>query len=131
MTHAFIITPYAGVLGLLAVVLTANVIIHRGRAKATFGDGGAPALIQALRAHGNFVEQAPITLILIILAEAGGAQPVMVHLMGAGLVISRVLSAFNLTRTLQLNPVRVIAASLGMIVLAAAAISALLTLLRA
>ena len=44
MTQAFIVTPYAAVLGLLGAALTINVIINRGRAKATAGDGGSPAL---------------------------------------------------------------------------------------
>ena len=50
-----------------------NVILNRVRSKVDFGDGDVPALRQALRAHGNFVEQAPIALILIGCAEAAGA----------------------------------------------------------
>jgi uncharacterized membrane protein YecN with MAPEG domain len=130
MTHAFIITPYAAVLGLMAVALTINVVVNRTRARATAGDGGAPALAQAIRAHGNFIEQAPLALIVIVLAEAGGAQPLMIHLMGAGLVISRLVSAVALNGSLGLTRLRVVGASLGMIVLTAASISALLSLLR-
>jgi hypothetical protein len=47
---------YAGILGLLAALLTVNVIVNRVRAKVDFGDGGVAALAQAVRAQGNFAE---------------------------------------------------------------------------
>ena len=70
------------------------------------------------------------TLIVIALAEAGGAQPLMVHLMGAGLVISRALSAYTLNRSLGLTRLRVAGAALGMVVLTAASVSTLIALFR-
>ena len=108
---AFIVTPYAAALGLLGAALTFNVVRNRGRAKAVSGDGGSPALAQAIRAHCNFVEQAPLTLIVIFLAEAAGARSLMIHLYGAGLVLSRVLAATALTRTLDVNRLRVAGAA--------------------
>ena len=125
MTQAFIVTPYAAVLGLLGAALTINVIINRGRAKATAGDGGSPALAQAIRAHGNFVEQTPLTLLVIWLAETAGARPLMIHLFGAGLLLSRLIVSYNLNRTLDLTRLRVAGAGLGLVVLIAASITAL------
>jgi uncharacterized membrane protein YecN with MAPEG domain len=130
MTQAYIVTPYAAVLGLLGAALTLNVIRNRGRANATAGDGGSPALAQAIRAHGNFIEQTPLTLLVILLAEASGARPLMIHLYGAGLVASRLAAALALTRTLGLTRVRVFGAALGILVLAAASITALTAWLR-
>ncbi len=125
MTQAFIVTPYAAALGLLGAALTANVIINRGRAKATAGDGGAPALAQAIRAHGNFVEQAPLALLIIVLAEAAGARPLAIQLLGAALVLSRLVLAYALNKTLDLTRLRVAGAGLGITVLVAASITAI------
>jgi uncharacterized membrane protein YecN with MAPEG domain len=130
MTQAFIVTPYAAALGLLGAALTINVIVNRGRAKATSGDGGAPALAQAIRAHGNFIEQAPLALIVIALGEAAGVRPLMVSLFGVGLVVSRVALALALSRTLGLTRIRVFGAGLGVLVLVAASIAALLAWLK-
>jgi uncharacterized membrane protein YecN with MAPEG domain len=52
MTHVFpyYTAIYAAVLGLLAALLTVNVIVNRVRAKVDFADGGVAALGQAIRA---------------------------------------------------------------------------------
>jgi uncharacterized membrane protein YecN with MAPEG domain len=130
MTQAFIVTPYAAALGLLGAALTVNVIVNRGRAKAVSGDGGAPALAQAIRAHCNFIEQAPLALIVIALGEAAGMRALMVNLLGAGLVVSRLAAAAALGRTLALTRLRVFGAGLGVFVLVAASIGALLAWLK-
>ena len=131
MTQAFIVTPYAAALGLLGAALTVNVIVNRGRAKAVSGDGGAPALAQAIRAHCNFIEQAPLALIVIALGEAAGMRPLMVNLLGAGLVVSRLAAALTLSQTLAVvTRLRVFGASLGVLVLVSASIGALLAWLK-
>lgn len=130
MTQAFVLTPYAAALGLLGAALTINVIVNRGRAKANFGDGGAPALAQAIRAHCNFVEQAPLALIVIALGEAAGMRALTVNLLGAGLVVSRLAAALALSRTLDPTRLRVFGAGLGALVLIAASIATLLCWLR-
>jgi uncharacterized protein len=59
----------AGLLGLLAAVLTVNVGIVRGRKKINLGDGGDPEMIAAIRAHANLIEFAPLCLLLIYVAS--------------------------------------------------------------
>ena len=59
----------AGLLGLLAAVLTVNVGIMRGRKKINLGDGGDPEMIAAIRAHANLIEWAPLCLLLIYVAS--------------------------------------------------------------
>jgi uncharacterized protein len=59
----------AGLLGLLAAVLTLNVGIMRGRKKINLGDGGDPEMIAAIRAHANLIEFAPLCLLLIYVAS--------------------------------------------------------------
>ena len=59
---------YAALLGLLGAGLTVNVIVNRVRSKVDAGDGGVAKLAQAIRAHANFAEQAPLALIVLALA---------------------------------------------------------------
>ncbi len=59
----------AGLLGLLAVVLTLNVGRMRGQKKINLGDGGDPEMQAAIRAHANLIEFAPLCLLLIYIAS--------------------------------------------------------------
>src|SRR5260370_36890800 len=59
----------AGLLGLLAAVLTVNVGIMRGRKKINLGDGGDPEMIAAIRAHADLLVFAPLCLLLIYVAS--------------------------------------------------------------
>lgn len=59
----------AGLLGLLAVLLTVNVGRMRGRKKIFLGDGGDPEMIAVIRAHANLIEFAPLCLLLIYMAS--------------------------------------------------------------
>jgi uncharacterized membrane protein YecN with MAPEG domain len=59
----------AGLLGLLAVALAVNVGLMRGRKRIDLGDGGDAEMQAAVRAHGNLVEFAPITLLIIYMAS--------------------------------------------------------------
>ena len=107
---------YAALLGLLAVVLTIRVILNRVKHKVNTGDGGNKDLGQAIRAHGNFAEQAPLALLLLMVLEATGAAPTMVHVLGVALVVSRVLNAWGLSRTLGLSMGRQAGAGIGILV---------------
>lgn len=128
MNLSIVLVPYAAILGLLGAFLTSNVIINRVKGKVDAGDGGLPVLAQAIRAHCNFTEQAPISLIVIFAAEAAGARPVLIHVLGAGLVVSRLASATALTRSLGNSSLRVLGGGLGEVVLIGASIAALLAL---
>jgi uncharacterized membrane protein YecN with MAPEG domain len=92
---------YAALLGLLGALLTINVI--RGRAKfgVSASDGGQAQLAQAIRAHGNFVEQVPIVLLLIFFAEASGVPKPIVHVLGIVFVVARLVSAYGLSNSLE------------------------------
>lgn len=87
---------YAGILGLMAIVLGFAAGSIRGRKKIPIGDGGDPELLLAIRRHGNFVEWVPLTLILIGLLELGGVSATALHALGAALVASRIFHAVSL-----------------------------------
>ncbi len=55
----------AGLIGLLAVILTVNIARLRGQKKINMGDGGDKAMQAAVRAHANLIEFAPLCLLLI------------------------------------------------------------------
>jgi hypothetical protein len=59
----------AGLLGLLAVLLTVNVGRMRAKKRINLGDGGDPEMIAAIRAHANLIEFAPLCLLLIYMAS--------------------------------------------------------------
>jgi uncharacterized protein len=118
----------AAILGLLGAFLTVNVIVNRVRTKVDTGDGGIAALAQAIRAQGNFVEQAPLALVVIGLAEAAGARAAVVWGLAGLLVASRLASAFALSRSLGQSPLRQFGGGTSILVLAAASIVLLLAL---
>lgn len=112
---------YAALLGLLAALLTVNVIVNRVRSKVEVGDGGVAGLAQAIRAHGNFVEQAPLALLLVGLVEAFGYRSPVVQGLGGVLLVARLLSAWGLNSSLGLTFGRQAGAALTVLVTAVAA----------
>lgn len=92
------ITPlYAGLLGILLIVLSLRVSMQRRRHNISLGDGGRASLTTAIRVQGNFVEYVPIGLILLTLLELSGWPAALVHGFGAALFLARVLHAQGLT----------------------------------
>jgi uncharacterized membrane protein YecN with MAPEG domain len=119
---------YAALVGLLGAALTINVIANRVRSGVDAGDGGVSRLAQAIRAHANFAEQAPLALIVIALAETLGARTAVVHILGAALVAARLASAYALNRSLGQSPLRQFGGGVTVLVLAAASVAILLAL---
>lgn len=94
----FMVTPlYAGLLGLLLLVLSYLVSRQRRKHRISIGDGGVPALQAAIRVQGNFTEYVPVALILLALLELSHHSLYLLHVLGAALVIGRVLHAYGLT----------------------------------
>lgn len=89
---------YAGLCGLLLVYLGLQTIKARRANKVKLGDGGIFALQCAMRAHGNFAEYMPITIILLFLLEFNGAPVWMIHVIGATFLIGRWIHAQGLLK---------------------------------
>lgn len=93
----FTITPiYAATMALMSLALTYHVIFARARVHVAVGDNGDRDLATRIRRHGNFHENVPLTLILMLLAEAGGLGALWLNAAGLLLVIGRPLHAFGL-----------------------------------
>lgn len=84
---------YAGLLGLIYVLLSAFVVKGRYSKKMAFGDGGDPEMTKRIRMHGNFAEYVPLGLILLYLVDACQYAGWLVHLLGIMLLVGRVLHA--------------------------------------
>jgi len=119
---------YAALIGLLAAVLTIRVIIGRTKYVVAAGDGGNPKLAQAIRAHANLAEQAPLVLLVIGFAEASGMPKLVVHGLGIVLVVARLLSAIGLSGSLADTLPRRAGAGLTVLTLVVASVLILLRL---
>jgi len=117
----FYTSIYAAVSGLLAALLTVNVIANRVRAQVDVGDGGVASLAQAIRAHGNFAEHTPLALLLIGLVEAFAYRSVVVNGLGVVLLAGRFLSAWGLNSSLKQTFGRQSGATLTILVIAVSA----------
>jgi uncharacterized membrane protein YecN with MAPEG domain len=88
---------YAGILGLVLLVLSFRVIAVRRSARISLGAGGNPVLERRIRSHANFCEFAPLILLLLALAELGGAMDgTWLYALGGALVVGRVAHPFGI-----------------------------------
>ena len=90
---------YAGICGLLLVVLYVRISLRRLATKIGVGSGGDAELEQRVRAHGNLVESAPFALILLYLIEQTEIGSIYVHALGATFIAARVAHAQGMSTT--------------------------------
>lgn len=89
---------YLAILGLLFVPLTMRIGMHRIKHKIDIGDDGDKQLFRMIRCQANFVETVPLAAILIVALELSDASEVLIHIMGATLVVSRIMHYLGLSR---------------------------------
>lgn len=90
---------YAGLLALLYVVLSMRVVQMRGKGMPSLGDGGNVDLQRRIRGHGNFAEYVPLLLLMLALLENGGLPAAWLHVLGATLLVARLLHGYALSFT--------------------------------
>lgn len=88
---------YAGLAGLLLIILTFNILQQWVRATRR-GEVQSADLRRAENLLGSFVEYVPLALILFFLLEMKGTPAVVLHGLGSALIIGRVLHAFGSNR---------------------------------
>ena len=108
---------YAGILGLICVVLAGMVGRARGQSGISLGDGGDKALLTAMRRHMNFVEYVPLILVMMALIELNGAPKTWLHGLGGVLVVARLIHPFSLDADNMMKVSRFIGAMSTMLVL--------------
>lgn len=116
---------YAGILGLMSIVIAFMAGAKRGATGILIGDGGNLELIVAMRRHANFVEFAPLTLILIGLLELNGVGHTAIHALGAALVVARASHAYGFNGENANNIFRTIGAAGNTLVIAVASVWAI------
>ena len=82
---------FVAILALLQIPMTIAVGLKRVRTDIHFMDGGNQDLLWRMRAHGNFTETVPITLLAMAGAEISGTPTALVWMLGAFLVCGRLL----------------------------------------
>ena len=101
---------YAGILGLISIVLAFGVGSQRGATGVSIGLGDSEELLVANRRHGNFTEYVPLALILMGLLEMNGVSNMTIHIFGAILVISRICHPLGLRADVMTHPLRAVGA---------------------
>lgn len=89
----------AAAAAVLHIWLAGRVSQLRRGYRISIGDGGNEALHRRIRAHGNYIENMPIVLILLALLELAGGDARL--LWGAAIIfiVARLLHAFGMDRT--------------------------------
>ena len=98
---------YIAVLALGLLPLTFNVIRNRRANKIGINDGGNKEMAQAIRMHGNYAENVPFALALLLALPLAGAAAWSVHLVGLTMIAGRIAHAIGLSQTVGASAGRV------------------------
>ena len=107
MTFAITAT-YVVALTVIMIVLNTLVTVARLKTPISLGDSGNDRLLEANRRHMNFIENVPMAVILLALAEAGGAGATVLHTAGLALVALRLIHPFGISVTTPKRAARII-----------------------
>jgi len=89
---------YASCLGIVLIALSFNVIRYRRRNRVALGESSDFDLTRAIRAHGNFVEYAPIFLVMLAIAEFQNLPAYAIHALGILFVTGRLAHAYSVIK---------------------------------
>lgn len=93
-----IVPIYAALLGMIFFILSIRIIGLRRSLKIGIGDSGNPIMLRAMRVQANFAEYVPLCLVLLGFAELQGTLPIVLHILGSGLVLGRILHAYGVSQ---------------------------------
>ena len=82
---------FAAIFGVLHVIFTLRVGNYRRTSKINFGEGGDTELRNRMRGHGNFIENVPIALMLLLLNDLNGLSDMSLMVLGSVLLVSRIV----------------------------------------
>ncbi|MEQ1812601.1 MAG: MAPEG family protein, partial [Terricaulis sp.] len=108
---------YAGLNAILLVILSINAGIRRSGPNIQPGTFGEGALTRAIRAHGNFTENAPLALLLLVALALTNTAALPIHVLGATFTFGRVIQAIGMMRAKHPNVIRFIGNILTWLVL--------------
>ena len=105
--HVTVTPIFAALLGLIFVFLSIRTVKARGKARVSLGDGGDANLQKAIRAHGNFIEYVPITLLLLTFLEMRAVSAYAIIVLASFLFVGRCLHAIGMSREKMVSQFRV------------------------
>ncbi len=82
---------FIAIFALLQIPITVAVGLYRAKTGIQFLDGGDRSLMQRMRAHANFTETVPMSLLAMAAAELGHAPHALLWSVGAVLLAGRVM----------------------------------------
>jgi len=121
---------YALPLALLGLVLWFRVTAMRAALKVSIGDAGDSGLHERIRQHGNFIEWAPMVLVMMMLAEGNGAGALWLHAAGGFLLAGRLIHPFGLKAGNAGHPLRYVGNSASLLAMAIVMVSLAVTVFR-
>jgi uncharacterized membrane protein YecN with MAPEG domain len=116
MTSFHITLFYGGLLGLLLVVLSFN-MMKSWVSSGTRGTSNDTALRRAEALVDSFTDYVPLAIVLMGLAEANSTPPFALHMLGSILVIARLMHAFGSNFVKSADILRFLGAQLTYLIL--------------
>lgn len=118
-----IVPRYASLLGGLFVGLSWSALRLRRKHKVGVGDGDREDLRKALRAHANFAEYAPISVVLLYFLELhGGYATWLIHVLCSSLCVGRFVHAYGVRQVKEVYKYRVFGTALTLSTLSVASV---------
>src|SRR5690349_5735724 len=121
--HAPITAFFAGLLGLLMLILALRVVAVRRATAIGLGDGGNALLFSRIRIHANAAEYVPLALILMLILEINGGSARWLHVLGIALVVGRLAHVQGLSQSTGTSAGRFVGNVLTWSVIMAAAVT--------
>lgn len=87
---------YVAIFALVQAAMVVWIAKSRYREKVVLGTGDSEVLERKSRVYGNFVEVVPTAVLLMLIAELGGAPLWGIHWMGGLMIVSRISHAKGL-----------------------------------
>ena len=98
MTLFEIVAFYIAINLILAPLLMFRIGQIRIGKKINLGDGDDPELFSRIRAHGNFIENAPLMLLGLLALASLSANPILLHVFGATFTLGRICHACGMAK---------------------------------
>jgi len=90
MTEVPVTLAAAAILAFVNMWLGGRIGRFRGKFKVSVGDGGHEPLLRRMRAQANFIESAPLFLVLLLALELSGARHLGLALIAAIFILARI-----------------------------------------
>lgn len=82
---------FAAIFGVLHIIFTLRVGAYRFKNKISLGDGDDKELRNRIRAHGNFTENVPLALLLLLINDLNNTPGNVLIALGTVLLVSRLI----------------------------------------